>query len=163
MAGGAIPKSLVGTKVSGSDKSTVTISGCAVPRPKKTYASASGKAASLRGTITGSSSKKTTVLSSRSPAVGLRRGRPHRKGDRLGDRWYRHEGGDLQGSSGFADRCVNVSSGAISLKPGMKADIRKSAIQRRRFDGRTAGAPPPGRGTCAFGGTDPARMAPPDT
>jgi hypothetical protein len=65
VAGAATPKSLVCTGLSGNAKSTVTISKCAVPTADKTlYASASAKASALLtgGTITWTSSKKTTIF-----------------------------------------------------------------------------------------------------
>jgi len=124
---GATPKSLVCTKVTGSDKSTVTISGCAVPTAdKKTYASASGKASSLAsgGTITWSSSKKTTVLKLK---VTSSTGCP------AGDLTEKATGSVTGGTASTAVTskgqpvsltvCVNSATGAISLKPGTKADI----------------------------------------
>ena len=123
---GATPKALVCTKVSGSDKSTVTISGCAVPAAdKKTYASASGKATSLEkgGTITWTSSKKTTVLKLKvSGSTGCA----------VGDLTEKATGSVTGGTAATAVTskgqpvsltvCIN-KSGAISLKPGTKADI----------------------------------------
>jgi hypothetical protein len=127
VAGAATPKSLVCNKVSGSDKSTVTISECAVPTAdKKTYASASGKATSLEsgGTITWSSSKKTTVLKLKIASSS---------GCAVGDLTEKATGSVTGGTATKAVTskgqavsltvCVDVSSGAISLKPGTKADI----------------------------------------
>ena len=126
VAGAATPKSLVCSKVSGSDKSTVTISGCAVPAAdKKTYASASGKATSLEkgGTITWTSSKKTTVLKLK--VTGS-------TGCATGDLTEKATGSVTGGTASTAVTskgqpvsltvCIN-KSGAISLKPGTKADI----------------------------------------
>ncbi len=61
-----VPKSLACTRVVGSENSTVTISGCNVPTADKlTYASASapkGVALATGGTVTWSSSRKTTIF-----------------------------------------------------------------------------------------------------
>jgi hypothetical protein len=124
---GATPKSLVCTKVSGSDKSTVTISGCAVPKADaKTYASASGKASALAkgGTITWSTSKKTTVLKLKVTSS---------TGCAAGDLTEKATGSVTGGTASTAVTstgqpvsltvCVNSASGAITLKPGTKADI----------------------------------------
>ena len=124
---GATPKSLVCSKVTGKDTSTVTISGCAVPAAdKKTYASASGKASNLEkgGTITWSSSKKTTILKLK---VTSSTGCP------AGDLTEKATGSVTGGTASTAVTskgqpvsltvCVNSATGAISLKPGTKADI----------------------------------------
>jgi hypothetical protein len=126
VAGAATPKSLVCTKVSGSDKSTVTISGCAVPAAdKKTYASASGKATSLisGGTITWTSSKKTTVLKLKvTSSTGCV------KGDLTEHATGTVTGGTAATAVTSKNQPVNLTvcitkAGAISLKPGTKADI----------------------------------------
>jgi hypothetical protein len=73
-AGATVPKSLVCTKVSGNAGSKVTISGCNVPTADKlTYASASapkGLALATGGTVTWSSSKKTTIFKITKTATG---------------------------------------------------------------------------------------------
>jgi hypothetical protein len=126
VAGAATPKSLVCSKVSGSDKSNVTISSCAVPKADaKTYASASGKATSLEkgGTITWTSSKKTTVLKLKVTSS---------TGCAVGDLTEKATGSVTGGTASTAVTskgqlvsltvCIN-KAGAISLKPGTKADI----------------------------------------
>ncbi len=126
VAGAATPKSLVCSKVSGSDKSTVAISECAVPKADaKTYASASGKASALAsgGTITWTSSKKTTVLKLK---VTSSTGCP------VGDLTEKATGDVTGGTASTAITSKNqpvsltvciTKAGAISLKPGTKADI----------------------------------------
>jgi cysteine sulfinate desulfinase/cysteine desulfurase-like protein len=126
VAGAATPKSLVCSKVSGTDTSTVTISSCAVPKADaKLYASASGKASSLEkgGTITWTSSKKTTVLKLTVKSS---------TGCAVGDLTEKATGSVTGGTASTAITskgqavsltvCIN-KSGAISLKPGTKADI----------------------------------------
>ncbi len=70
----AVPKSVICTKITGSAKSTVTISGCNVPTAyKTTYASASapkGTALAAGGTVTWSSSEKTTIFKINSTVAG---------------------------------------------------------------------------------------------
>ena len=123
---GATPKSLVCSSVSGKDTSTVTISKCAVPAAdSKTYASASGKATSLEkgGTITWTSSKKTTIL--KLTVKGS-------SGCASGDLTEKATGSVTGGTASTAVTskgqavsltvCIN-KAGTISLKPGTKADI----------------------------------------
>ena len=126
VAGATTPKSLVCSKVSGSDKSTVTISTCAVPKADaKTYASASGKATSLisGGTITWTSSKKTTVLKLKvTSSTGCV------KGDLTEHASGTVTGGTASTAITAKGQVVNLTvcitkAGAISLKPGAKADI----------------------------------------
>jgi hypothetical protein len=124
---GATPKSLVCSKVSGSDKSNVTISECAVPKADaKTYASASGKASSLEkgGTITWTSSKKTTVLKlTVKSSTGCAAGNLTEKATGSVTGGTASTAITSKGQPVSLTVCVNTATGAITLKPNTKADI----------------------------------------
>ena len=124
---GATPKSLVCSKVTGTDTSTVTISGmrrtCGRQedlRQRQREGLEFGKG----GTITWSSSKKTTILKLK---VTSSTGCP------VGDLTEKATGSVTGGTASTAVTskgqpvsltvCVNSATGAISLKPGTKADI----------------------------------------
>jgi hypothetical protein len=122
----ATPKSLVCTTLSGSASGTVKISGCAVPAAdKKTYASASGKSASLAkgGTVTWSTSKKTTIFK---VTVKASTGCPSGSTTEIATGSV--TGGTAatavtsKGQKVSLTVCV-TKAGALSLKKGTKADI----------------------------------------
>jgi hypothetical protein len=124
------PASIVCTKVSGTATGKVTVSGCTVPKADvKTYASASvspGSSLATGGTITWTSSKKTTKISKPTLTTGTACKTVK------GTTEVVAKGTVVKGSTAvitptgqaFAvDICLNATTGAISIAPGTKADL----------------------------------------
>jgi hypothetical protein len=120
--------SLTCKSMTGTITTTVTISKCNVPRGDgKTYAKATGKASSLAvgGTLTWSSSKKTTIIGKptvTSPGQGR-----CASGSTEEDATGSVTGGTAvvtkAGDTFAADVCLNNSTGALSLVPGTTASL----------------------------------------
>jgi hypothetical protein len=129
-AGATTPASLVCTKVSGSAGGKVTISGCNVPTADKgSYASASapkGLSLDTGGTITWSTSKKTTIFSITS---ALQEGSACKHVANTGEVVAT---GKVTGGTAAVTKknqvvsvsiCLNKTTAAISIAPGTTAKL----------------------------------------
>jgi hypothetical protein len=120
--------SLTCKKLVGKDTSTITVSQCNVPKGDgKTYAKATGKAASLAlgGTLTWSTSKKTTVIGKptvTSPGQG-RCATGQTEEDATGSVTGGTAVVTKAGDTFAADICLTNSTGAIALVPGTTASL----------------------------------------
>ena len=127
-----VPKSLTCTKITGNAGGKVTISGCNVPTAdKKTYASASapkGLALASGGTLTWSTSKKTTVFKITST---VQSGTACAKVKNTGEVQASGHvtGGSAPKAISSANQavsvkiCLNKTTAAISIAPGTTAKL----------------------------------------